>query len=194
MRQSEKGLQLLTAAHGRGECLPVHKRGAGASGRRAARQGTIFAAESAKFLAEHIELITAAIVAYAAYQAVFLFVQLADAIKKAVAAMAALNVTMAANPIGAIAALIGLAAGALTYFALTSDKATEATERQNSVLDENRRLLQEVASLQGRVTSNNVDQLRGNLLNLEGEYQKLQAEQDKLREKTSQITRVYGTT
>lgn len=142
----------------------------------------IFAAESAKFLAEHIELITAAIVAYAAYQAVFLFVQLADAIKKAVAAMAALNVTMAANPIGAIAALIGLAAGALTYFALSSDKATEATERQNSVLDENRRLLQEVASLQGRVTSNNVDQLRGNLLNLEGEYQKLQAEQRELFE------------
>lgn len=97
--------------------------------------------EAAKFVANNIRGITAALAAFVAYKAAAIFAgiavaawKLTSALIAATAAQRGLNIAMIANPIGAVATAIGLAVGALVMFHDKTFKVGDATVQVGKVM------------------------------------------------------------
>ena len=132
---------------------------------------------------------------------------LTSATKAAAAAQGVLNLTLSANPFGAIAAVIGLVVGGLTAFALTADDAAESTsnlskeekelrdsiEQSGQAIEESRKAIDENIDAVLSEMSHTED-LKNELMGLADEKGKV-ADKDKARAQfiLNELNKALGT-
>lgn len=111
--------------------------------------------DAARFAAQNMREITAAVAAFLSYKVAGAFLNVAGAIvqytksvRAAALAMGALNAVIRTSPLGLFATVIGVGVGALIEFSGSKDDATKAAERHTKALgDETRALDGQVARL-----------------------------------------------